>query len=40
MLFDLLRQAELCRAQCAEILKGPISLKVGFVGFCFHFLWF
>ncbi|KAE8055327.1 hypothetical protein FH972_012174 [Carpinus fangiana] len=27
MLFDLLRQAELCRAQCAEILKGPISLK-------------
>jgi hypothetical protein len=38
MLLDLLRQAELCRAQCAEILKGPISLKVGFVGFC-CFLW-
>ncbi|KAB1200329.1 Lysine-specific demethylase 5A [Morella rubra] len=28
MLLDLLRQAELCRAQCAEILKGPICLKV------------
>ncbi|XP_050266962.1 lysine-specific demethylase JMJ17 isoform X1 [Quercus robur] len=27
MLLDLLRQAELCRAQCREILKGPISLK-------------
>lgn len=28
MLLDLLRQAELCCAQCGEILKGPISLKV------------
>ncbi|KAL4603864.1 hypothetical protein ACB092_10G153600 [Castanea dentata] len=27
MLLDLLRQAELCCAQCGEILKGPISLK-------------
>lgn len=30
MLLDLLRQAELCRAQCAEILEGPICLKVSY----------
>ena len=28
MLLDLLKQAESCRAQCNEVLRHPINLKV------------
>ena len=35
MLLNLLNQAESCRAQCDEILKPPINLKVIFVVYSF-----
>lgn len=34
-LLDLVRQAESCRTRCADLLKGPMALKVHFEYFDF-----